>query len=178
MKIPRARIEEAASSDPCRYVLEYVNLKDGRLVATDGRILVSVPAEIESGDVEGVIPKEVFSRARQMGCPSVRLGKKSAIIRKKKDRAERVDCIDRTLDGVFPDHSAVTKQFDGKTPVVKFALDPFLLHRLTVGIGVRAKEGLLIEVFDSKSPIMVRPLKKDGRESFGIIMPMNGDLDD
>jgi hypothetical protein len=170
MKIPKERIEDAASKDSGRYVLMNVMLDKGNLIASDGRIVAVVPAEGSELDSEGLIPADAFSSARQLSSGEMRVGKKSVIIRKKKDRTERIVCIERDTESGYPEWGIVFKERAEK-PSLQIRIDPYLIMKIAKALGVKEGKGLDFSFRDPHKTIFVS--SSVGR--YGAIMPMNVD---
>ena len=70
MKIPfDCKIEECTSQDETRIILHSAKLHiadgKGTLVATDGRVIVSVPVVVDATDTPGLIHRDMLSMARE-----------------------------------------------------------------------------------------------------------------
>lgn len=63
---PKTRIEKAAARDEGRYAMQHALFDGERLVATDGRVLVIIPAEAEEGDTPGLVTPEALALARKV----------------------------------------------------------------------------------------------------------------
>lgn len=75
MKIPsKYKPELCASRDTTRPQINGCQLIGNRIVATDGRRLVSIPVEIEEGDTDGKIPVNVLAAARSQAKRNKRKG--------------------------------------------------------------------------------------------------------
>ena len=76
MKVPEGRIEGVVSTEVVRYSLTEVHLdvEKARLMASDGKIGVILPVELEEGDTSGPIHpkrfKEARARARKLKVPA------------------------------------------------------------------------------------------------------------
>lgn len=68
MKFPTTKFIACASTDQTRYVLNgaYFDVENKRLVVTDGRRMVLLPAEPEPGDVSGIVPTEAVTEALRL----------------------------------------------------------------------------------------------------------------
>lgn len=61
----RTNAHKACSKTPNRFAINDVVLRNDRLMATDGRIAVSIPVEVEEGDTDGIISKDALTLAQK-----------------------------------------------------------------------------------------------------------------
>lgn len=171
------KIEEAASKDPTRYILQGVHVANvngsAKAVATDGRILAMVPVEIEPEDTVGVTARaETFKRARKaykkQKISFIKLNGKATV--RELDGEVSFDYV----DGNYPNFSQVIPKPTEKT--FKLSFDVNNLVRLWKALGGEdAKQlGVTLTVGHDGSAVDVnRPVEVtvDG-QGYGLLMQM------
>lgn len=175
MKLPKAnKIEAAVSKDPLRPAIGFPFIQNGRLIATDGKILASVPFEksTEAEDVEEKrLPVEALKAARKLG------GSKATVchVRLNENRCE----IDGGASYPLPTESAVSsiprvgaiveqakKPNSEGTFTVTF--DASFIARLADALG----DTNLTFVFTKEDPLAIVTLYPEDRNgAFGLLMP-------
>lgn len=166
MKLPKnIKPELVASKDKARFPIAETFLRQGRLLATNGAALVSIPVQTDDNDHDGYISTDVLKLARKAGQCSVNGVAKIGEVTMPRSKLEK--------ETQFPKFDAVLPNFEGKK-AVKIALNAALLARMAESWG---SEGVVIE-FVEDSGIMVRPTSAGhyDREyepgAFGVIMPI------
>ena len=171
------KIEEAASKDPTRYILQGVHVANvngsAKAVATDGKILAMVPVEVEPEDTVGVTARaETFKRARKaykkQKISFIKLNGKATV--RELDGEVSFDYV----DGNYPNFSQVIPKPTEKT--FKLSFDVNNLVRLWKALGGEdAKQlGVTLTVGHDGSAVDVnRPVEVtvDG-QGYGLLMQM------
>jgi hypothetical protein len=183
MKTPSTKIEAAVSKEQSRYTLNAVKLdvEHGRILATDGHILASVPAEFEPGDMSGLVPVDAIKAARA----TTRAQKVApADIRIEAERVKVTGLNTMTeferpagnfpnVDAVFPKRGE-HKYFGQPT----ITLDVDLLVRLADALGAKADKNhaatISLWVKDRSSAVAVRA-DNGPAGAIGMIMPIRGE---
>ena len=190
---PRACKVHRAAGQTARYAFDQVRLAGGRLVATDGRMLASVPVYGPDGTTE-LDPVETAGLDVGLPVDVLRAATKGSA-----KRCARV-CVNGTaeVDGVcyptiddrevgeFPDYSAVLRTTpEPLTPKdrtnakhkVRLALNPTLLADLAAALG--ASDGVVLTFereVDGRVSSMLRVEPCDSCNApagtFGVIMPI------
>jgi DNA polymerase III sliding clamp (beta) subunit (PCNA family) len=169
------KIEKATSTDATRYAINepYLEIVEGKgtLVATNGMIMSMVPVEIEEGDVEGYVNQEAIKASRKTFKPrDVKTFKASGCIQL--FDGQTFPRNGKARDYQFPKFRQVIPKFD--KPTIKIGIDATLLARLAEAMGT---EGVVLEIQDEFSPILVTPSNSSGTEcveceAVGVIMPI------
>jgi len=165
-------IEQAASTDDLREALYNVHLdvENKLLVATDGRILVVVPAEIDKDEIGGPITPEAFKSARK------------GITPKQKENGQEINIVcqdtelktytknglvtlQRPQNIIYPKYKQIIPTNEAS---IKITFNPELLMRIAKAIG--SKKLVTLEIKDELSPIKICSEKET--TAFGILMPM------
>jgi hypothetical protein len=162
------QIEEVASKDKTRKVLNHVFLRGDKLLATDGRALVEFPVELEQGDVDGYVTADALKAARKAGASihangSLSLSNGQAFPR---PSVEEV--------GTYPNCVQVVQNADSKPVTLSIAFDVGLLKNLADAFGT---EAVKLELCDTDSVIRVYPVATRGcavpnEKARGILMPI------
>lgn len=140
MKLPIYRIENAASDFESRYPLTGICLETdkSRIFATDGRLLVLVPTEIDPKDTSGPVPMRAIKRVRKSGTknPSSLRCHKNAVTVQSADKSS-FETI-RRPSGSMPDINKLVKPgtYAGE-PDITIGID--VLEKLVA--SMRGKEG-------------------------------------
>ena len=167
------KIESAASKDSNRPAICSPFIRDGRLVATDGKILASIPIEgIEPEDqteLEGKkLPIEALKAARKVGGNRE---ENSRLNVTDDNRCEVAGGASFPLPELLPEAPKVAEIVSAKLnredAAFSVTLDLALLERLSEAIGCQ-KVTLCFK--DNKSIITVLPYDANG--AFGLLMPM------
>lgn len=164
-------VEQAVSKDETRRIASaHLDVEGKRVLATDGRILASVPVEVTTFDRSGPVPAAALSAARK--------GDVSA-------RRRLIGCGDalyrRGEDGHFPPVRPVLPKFQrGDEGTVTVALDPRLLLALAQAIGVGTHGGVTLtfqpaphagRMLDAVLVLNDGSSSKDDGAAFGVLMP-------
>jgi hypothetical protein len=153
---PQYKPEICAHKDGMRpeIAAPYLDVQRRRVVATDGRMLVAVPVEIESGDVSGFIGPSQLDLARGRG-----------------------------PRGTFPDWTACVPTFkEGEPGTVTIGISARLLSDLAKALGSdsRRQVALTIKVDGNDaaySPMLVRRAENDaGLDEVAVLMPVRIDI--
>ena len=179
-------IHKAASKDAGRYSIHCVYLdpdpSNGRLVATNGRILAVIPCDAESNE-SGIIPLE----AMELACKGSKKTFPAGHI--EMGSAETVEVVSPTARSTFERPDVEFPNWRAVVPnptdyPLSLTLNPFLLQKLAAALGQTASncEGVTLHLridpstpagiqrLDDSSPVRVT-LPKDS-DSFGVIMPI------
>lgn len=183
MKYPKTQLLKAASSEEGRYAMHHVQFVDGKLIATNGRILAMLPVTDFEDDTEGLIPRQAIELASKGGTPS-----KGCRLISSENGSVRAQNKDMTLvdiarpEGEFPKYLQVIPDIsDASHHVVAFNIS--LLHDLCLAIGAKGAVKLHIKKTKkgcTSSPILVEPIGgEDGcnasKDARGVIMPITVD---
>jgi hypothetical protein len=160
------RPERAIDKDIARPELTHVHLDSANSVvwATDRRVVVRVPVEVEDGDVSGPVTLDALAASRKGG--------------------EQISChVDELVTDLasyrrphvagFPDLNEILPSDEQITWSV--GVNVSLLYRLAQAMG--AEEVILEftgvgEVADKQKPIRVTPLGKKSKGAQGLILPV------
>jgi hypothetical protein len=174
MKINKShKLESAVSKDDTRCSIMQPFIQGGRAIATDGRILASVPIETEEGEeVNGMrIPLDAIKAARKSTLKiipdlSLTLTEKSASVLS--GASFPVPHFDATLPKVA---DIVSAKIEKSEATFSVTLDVDLLKKLSEALGT---EKVTLIFKDEKSIITVLPSGLENREnkSFGLLMPI------
>lgn len=174
MKIAKIhKLESAVSKDDTRPAIMQPFVQGGRAIATDGKILASVPIETEEGEdvEERKIPLEALKAARKASgklWPDMLLtftethcqilGGASFPLHHTELRAPRVAEI-------------ISAKLEKEEATFSVTLDVDLLKRLSEALGA---EALTLHFKDSNSIVTVIPSdhKNAENKSFGLLMPI------
>src|ERR1043165_2378632 len=145
MKLPAgityktAEPERAASGDAARPVLEdpYLDAEAGRLVATDSYILVSLPVELDEGDVSGWVPAEALKAARKTRYANddlrrIFLSENKAVVDTPAGSSAFIRINDR---GEFPKWQQLVPPTEGREGEVLISLNAEKLLQAAMAIG-------------------------------------------
>lgn len=157
-------IEQACTADPTRLAVNRPYLQGSTLIATDGYMLVAVPIELESGDVDGYVPVKILKASRA--------GKKkelASIILTDKKSAESEGVIEprNPSDSIFPNWQQVVPKAN-RDVTFKIGLDAALLGRLSDAMG-GSDDKLILEFVDDRQAIVVK--KISAPDVLAILMP-------
>ena len=161
------QIHLSASTDAYRPHLNgvYLDAEKGRLVATNGTMLASVPCEVEHGDEAGILPADAIKAARKVagakGEPGIACNGSAAV--------HGGASYPRDKDVQFPPYEKVVPAPSPEDEVV-IGLDAALLLKLAKSLGSKGHVRLTIRKDDPLHPIRVEPTS--GEDAFGILMPV------
>jgi hypothetical protein len=150
---PKYRPEACVRSDGERLNLSapYLDVNLRRVVATDGRMLVAVPVEVEPRDASGFIGPSQLDIAR-----------------------------DRQPRGTFPDWTAIVPPFrEGQDGTVTIGLSAALLSSLADALGCdgRRQVALTWKPDEPFAPMLVRAAETDAHpDALGLLMPVKIDV--
>lgn len=175
MKIPKSKIELAASQEQSRYTLQAVKIdvERKRVMATDGHILAIVPLEqVSPEDHSTLISLETVKNIRAM--------QKRAKFPVKVSTNGKVvaECLGERLEaepvnGTFPNADAVIPKFEGP-PTISF--DVNLLKRLSAALHSDTSKGrpqhVSLWIKDGQSPILVKSTSEEDKQAIGVLMPV------
>ena len=164
MKIfKKYKLEQAVSTDDYREILQNIQIEDGNAVATTGRILVSVPIEMEKGDSDGLISTRAFKSGRKVG----KLSYFCLKLRKRWIQAEDKVIYPRGK-GAFPGWKNLFKEIDGLDleAVEEINFDAELLVTIQRALGAN---GIKLRFRGQAQAIEVLP-ERDGNGR-GLFMP-------
>jgi DNA polymerase-3 subunit beta len=180
MKLPTARIEEAAAEKDIRYYLNgvYVDAERGRLVATDGHILACHVHE-PNGQKSAIVPIDVVKAARVGG------RKATLEIRAVTEEHTNQPMFEATngrtgavlrnqpIDGKFPEYQRVIPEKPAGEPTI--TLNAELLVRLQRALSEKpaSESGVKLWITDDKhAAIYVETTDHAETGAVGVIMPM------
>lgn len=173
MKISKLhKLESACSKDETRPTITQPFVQNGRAIATDGKILASVPIQTDEGEeVEGKrIPIDALKAARKATLKmysnaTLTLGEKSCSL----PNGASYPVLHSEHDGSRLPRVAeiVSVKLNREDAAFYVSLDISLLERLSEAIGCQ-KVTLCFK--DAKSIITVLP--NDANGAFGLLMPM------
>jgi len=128
MKTRKTKLQVVASKENSRFAINgiYLDTEEKRLVATNGKCMAIIPAEIEEGDTTAILNAELWTEKRKKNEPIEAKVNGSAVMPNGKTFQH--------LDGQFPSYKDVIPTFEGKK-TVKFSLDPSLLMDLAHAMG-------------------------------------------
>lgn len=167
MKIDsRFKIELAASTDKIfKSAMCQVMFEEGKLVATTGHILASVPVEDSGNDTKGYITPEALKAARKLGKKhgDVQIFANGSFLLSDGSTIPRPE-----FDG-FPDTAPLLESARSRAHEYRIKLNARLLHNLADALG---NEQVTLEFGSSKQAVYV---KADGLDSEGMVMPIRED---
>jgi hypothetical protein len=169
IRLPKARIENAAEPNNERLADVYFDKENSRLVATDGIGMVVIPVESEDEDVGGRIPLWAIKVARTVrGMLGLR-DRDKVIIESRRGTFDG----ERPTPG-FPSTDRVMSQIEAIEERAVISLDAERLFRLAEALLVDFDHGVTLHIGGPREPILVKPYAKhhsdDGR--FGALMPL------
>lgn len=174
VKLPKAcKVESAVSKDSTRPSIASPFFRDGRLIATDGKILASLAIETDTmpSQLEGKkLPVEALKASRKIGGSREETARLNIV----DNRCEIAGGTSYPLPDVDPAAPRVAEIVSARRePSAPEAfcvtLDISLLSRLAEALGSSALR-LVFNREDSKSIITATPT--NGNDAFGLIMPM------
>lgn len=146
MRFPAdCQISRACSDEATRLSLmgAHLDVEKKRLTATDGRILLSIPVEIDEGDESGIVPAEALKEAVKLSRSKAwrHFGPNASIVTAGKV-ARLLDKREfRFIDMTYPNWEKVLPQFvPGITRTVRLQFDPGLLYELAKAAGHDPKD--------------------------------------
>jgi hypothetical protein len=190
MKIPfNCKIEEACSNDETRKILNCVNLtitedRKGMLIATDGRLCVYLPVDVDGNDKPGLIPKAAITRARenQVSYEYDEEGERHTvntdtilICADRIDVGEYLSAERPTFEKPYPDTTKVF-EFEANTMPFRMFINAELLAGIQRAMGCR---GVMLETEGVDKPIRVTPHIPAGMSKAGtkaVLMPIRASV--
>lgn len=174
MKIAKIhKLEAACSKDETRPGITQPFIQNGRCIATDGRMLASVPVETEDNEeVEGKkIPLDALKAARKASgklwadMPFTFTESHCSILGGASFPLHHVDVVSPKVAEI------VSARLEKEEAVFSVTLDVDLLKRLSEALG---SEKITLNFKDEKSIITVLPSGTENRDnkSFGLLMPI------
>ena len=167
------KLESAVSKDDTRPAIMQPFIQGGRAIATDGRMLASVPIETEEGEeVEGMrIPVDALKAARKA---TLKLFPDSTLTLTEKSASVLSGASFPVLhpEVVLPKVAEiVSAKLEKEEAAFCVTLDIDLLKRLSEALGT---EKITLCFKDDKSVITVLPSGLENRDnkSFGLLMPI------
>lgn len=168
---PLTDIAQATSKVDSRYSISSVYHEgDGRLVATDGRMLAIAPAEAADVPV-GMVPRSMVERGKEATVNGMWR-------REIKYRKMRAVIEDTTPQGAMPPYQEVfpkPKEIEGRKWI---ALNASLLHRLAQSISEDGQGLVMLGIGEANKPIAVMAMgdvSDRERRGFGLLMPATPD---
>lgn len=176
MYFAKCDIAQAAAKNDIRDYLNAPQLDTvgKRVIATDGKILATIPVEIEDGEICGPVPVEAIAAAR-----------KAVTARSPEQRCE-IRCngdgsgvtvpaagvtYDRPITGKFPDIDRVIPPIADTDRM--YAIDVALLNRLAKALSTSTRDGLQVTLRipeDASKPARVESWSNP--DAVGVIMPL------
>lgn len=182
MKFDKQMKIHKATGDPGRYAMEHAKLeidekdRTGRLIATNGRVLIVAPVEVDADDTAGLIPADALKQA------TAHVTKKAPIADVSANGTIRV----QTKAGVVEHERPPEQEFARWEQVVpkgdvvhRIAVNPKLLLEACEALG--AQESVVLEYREERGPLMIRPGQSlhggevdadDFANRYGVIMPI------
>ena len=159
------KIENCTSRDETRIGITCLNVTDGWMTATDGRMLTCIPVEMEEGDVNGNISTAAFKAARKDSHKGQTVNLKANGNIKTEEGAE----FPRP-DVQFPVASSksVIEGASKNVTQYKVALDVSLLLRIAQGLG---GETVTLTFAENNEPIHIQANNRKD-DAFAILMPV------
>jgi len=171
------QIELAASKDINRLVITNVHLdvEAKRMIATDGRILASIPVDVEEGDTSGPITQEALKKSRQ-GYSAKQKDSLDIHIEANGDlkvingKDGSVTTYERKEQGNYPNYKQVIPKEAGS---VKLCFDPVLLTRLAAAIGSKGQVTLEFTPCEKTGEVKtaIKVTGCNDSEALGVLMP-------
>lgn len=169
MRLPKARIEEAASKEETRFTLRAVkvDVEKKRAMATDGHMLAIVPCEVSDSDKSSLLSTDSIKQIRAME-------KRAKSTPVTLSLGEKVSAIGRgetgeydLVTGQFPNVDAVIPKYD--LPVT-ISFNAELLYRLAKAMTATGDNLIVsLTVKDRESSILVKAGANP--EAIGVLMP-------
>lgn len=163
MRLPESKIELCVGAAGYNPNMKNVMLdcESSQLISTDGYILAVIPATIDEGDTTGMIPGEVFTKARRAKAHTI-----------KANGAIRVESASEVIEvvrpeGTFPNWKAIIREQPKGKPTI--TLNAELLLSLAKAIKATDKSNppvVSIWISDEQSAAFVK-----AGDGFGLIMP-------
>jgi hypothetical protein len=171
MKISKLhKLESACSKDETRPTITQPFIQGGRAIATDGRILASVPIEtVEGEEVEDKrIPIDALKAARKATLKmypgaTLTLGEKNCTLL----NGASYPVLHPDVKWLPQTREIVSAKLNREDATFSVALDITLLERLSEAIGC---EKVTLCFKDNKSIITMLP--NDANGAFGLLMPI------
>lgn len=168
------QIEQATTSDHTRFILTNVFVHESKAIATDGRILASVPVEHEESEAGKMIRAQDFKTIRKHQKNAAKVAGEHIIemngaIKAEGDNGAKIEFS--APEGNFPNYKGVIPQGE---PKFKIGLDVQLLVRLVKAIGAdgneKGKSFVELEFFVENEAFIVRNHKD--KAAYGVQMPI------
>jgi DNA polymerase III sliding clamp (beta) subunit (PCNA family) len=174
MKLPKGKIELAASTEESRYAPKAVKLdvENKRMLATDGHILAIVPTEVADTDHSGLIAVDSFKQIRAMqkrATIPVNIAVNGKAVATGRGETAEYELV----SGTFPNADAVIpkgEKYEG-APTIELNVD--LLMRLAKALGAdEAHQGAVVKLWikDGNSVVLVKT--DENPDAIGVIMPV------
>lgn len=166
-----ANIHHVASTDETRQVLNgiFVDVSNGKLVATDGRVMTIAPIEEHEGDQSGIIPTHVWKRiiADHKRRKTIRI--EFSIDEK---QVEWLEGRGELIEGTYPKYEQIIPSETKEKDLAEFGIDPGLLALAAKSLGYKKGNGMTINQLDPSCPMRITC--KWAIEAQVILMPMRG----
>ncbi len=184
MNYPKTQLLKAAAKEDGRYAMHNVLFEDGKLIATNGKILALLPVTEADDDVPGLIPRQAVELAHRGGTPVKGCRMVSGIngnVRAQNKDGSLVDVTRPDEDAEFPKWRQVMPEVSESTHFsVMFNVS--LLHDLCLAMGattIRMKISKDLKAYPN-SPILVTPLtnidcENASKDAIGVLMPITSD---
>ena len=168
------KIESAASKDTNRTAICHPFIRDGRLIATDGRILASVPIKNlepeELGELEGKkLPAEALKAARKIGGAR----EENSRLNLTDDRCEVAGGASFPLPELLPEAPLLgcilpARKHPDEDDAFAVTLDVALIAKLSEALG----DQNITFIFTKGDPLKIVTMLPESRNgAFGLIMP-------
>lgn len=169
------KIESAASKDGTRTAINHPFIRDGRLIATDGRILASIPIEglekEQEAELDGKkLPIEALKGARKVGGARE---ENSRLSLTEDNRCEIAGGASFPLPELLPEAPEVAeiisaRKHPDEEDAFAVTLDVALIAKLSEALG----DQNITFIFTKGEPLrMVTMLPENSNGAFGLIMP-------
>jgi DNA polymerase III sliding clamp (beta) subunit (PCNA family) len=175
MKLPKGKIELAASLDESHYTLKAVKLdvENKRMLATDGHILAIVPTEVADTDHSGLIAVDSFKQIRAMQKRAKSVPVTIAVNGKAVATGRGETAEYELVSGTFPNADAVIPKGEKYEGAPTIGLNVDLLMRLAKALGAdEAHQGAVVKLWikDGNSVVLVKT--DENPDAIGAIMPV------
>lgn len=166
------KLESAVSKDETRAGICQPFIQSGRAIATDGKILASVPIETEEGEeVEGKrIPLDALKAARKATMKLIpdchlQLGDKLCTL----SNGASYPVLYPEVNWLPQTHQIVSSKLTPEDAAFSVTLDVSLLERLSQALG---SEKVHLCFKDKQSAVTVLPAGSEINGAFGLLMPI------
>lgn len=158
MKLPETKIESICDQKDFRQYLRqpHLDVKNKRLVATNGHVMAILNVELDEGDTSGPVPISAIKTARK-NLGSILLD----------GQAKTLDgTFERPDVGKYPDYAKSLPKVPDREPEITFNAE--LLFKLAQAISANKTKIVSLWIENKESPIIVKASDGIG---VGVLMP-------